>query len=302
MLKRRQVQDAGLELDPRYGAGVVRETLVLAARLQVEFQERFSAAEIEAIGAEVGIEPVFIRQALATVAAEESSTGREERRAGGSLLPWERIVLTLCCAIAVSLLLHSWASRPLRPPMPASAAALAAPTASLEMEQVRGPLTIQNAAGSPWPVGGARDLPSVYTISLRKDRLYRASFSFTPGGREKSIVLFRNTGPPAVGTGAGWRSANSCRSHNQGDQLQQFLGPGGGELAVTMWHKKGPPDQRPPWNSWFQSRGRPAVRTYVQEGVHFAVFDFDEGAGGAARLVLESFPIDGRDLTQWSRQ
>jgi hypothetical protein len=54
-----------VEGEPRYDAEAVRKVAALAARLQGQQQEGVTAQEMEAIGAEVGLESAFIRQALA---------------------------------------------------------------------------------------------------------------------------------------------------------------------------------------------------------------------------------------------
>jgi class 3 adenylate cyclase len=51
--------------EPRYDPGTVRKVAALAARLQSRQQETLTGQEMEAIGEEVGLEPSFIRQALA---------------------------------------------------------------------------------------------------------------------------------------------------------------------------------------------------------------------------------------------
>jgi class 3 adenylate cyclase len=51
--------------EPRYNAATLRKAASLAARLQSRQQETLSAHEIEAIGAEAGLEPAFMREALA---------------------------------------------------------------------------------------------------------------------------------------------------------------------------------------------------------------------------------------------
>jgi hypothetical protein len=59
----------------------VREVAAVAARLQEEAsheQEQLTARELEAVGAEVGIDPAFIQQALAQIAGQ-SATARLER-------------------------------------------------------------------------------------------------------------------------------------------------------------------------------------------------------------------------------
>jgi hypothetical protein len=56
--------------EPRYDAETLRKVTALAQRLQRERQETLTAREMEAIGAEVGLEAPFIRQALERVTAQ----------------------------------------------------------------------------------------------------------------------------------------------------------------------------------------------------------------------------------------
>lgn len=56
--------------EPRYDAETLRKVAALAQRLQSERQETLSAHEMEKIGAEVGLEPVFIRKALDRLTTE----------------------------------------------------------------------------------------------------------------------------------------------------------------------------------------------------------------------------------------
>lgn len=59
--------------EPRYDAETLRKVTALAARLQDETAEKLSARDIEAIGAEVGLEPAYIQQALAQLAPEPAA-------------------------------------------------------------------------------------------------------------------------------------------------------------------------------------------------------------------------------------
>ncbi|HLK61625.1 MAG TPA: hypothetical protein VKU00_34070 [Chthonomonadaceae bacterium] len=70
------------ESERRYDPETLRKVTALAARLQSERQEYLTASEMEAIGAEVGLEPEFIRQALAQhteQAALAEKQAQEER-------------------------------------------------------------------------------------------------------------------------------------------------------------------------------------------------------------------------------
>jgi hypothetical protein len=64
-----------VEGEPRYNAETVRQIAALAARLQSQQQEGVTAQEMEAIGAEVGLESAFIRQALAHLTRGAGRTG-----------------------------------------------------------------------------------------------------------------------------------------------------------------------------------------------------------------------------------
>lgn len=59
-----------LSEEPRYDAETLRKVTALAHRLQHERQETLTAREMEVIGAEVGLESPFIRQALERVTAQ----------------------------------------------------------------------------------------------------------------------------------------------------------------------------------------------------------------------------------------
>jgi class 3 adenylate cyclase len=53
--------------EPRYDAETLRKVTALAQELQQQHQETLTSQQIESIGAEIGLEKVFIRQALAEV-------------------------------------------------------------------------------------------------------------------------------------------------------------------------------------------------------------------------------------------
>lgn len=63
--------------EPRYDAETLRKVTALAGQLQSRNQERLTAREIEEIGAEVGVEPQFIREALEQVTRSEEPVQRE---------------------------------------------------------------------------------------------------------------------------------------------------------------------------------------------------------------------------------
>jgi class 3 adenylate cyclase len=55
--------------EPRYDAETLRKVTALAQELQLQHQETLTSQQIESIGAEIGLEKLFIRQALAEVTA-----------------------------------------------------------------------------------------------------------------------------------------------------------------------------------------------------------------------------------------
>jgi hypothetical protein len=61
----------GVVEETRFDAETVRQAVLLATRLQAEREKTLSAAEVEALGAELGIEPACLRQALAAVRQRE---------------------------------------------------------------------------------------------------------------------------------------------------------------------------------------------------------------------------------------
>src|SRR5207245_145741 len=56
-----------------YDAAVTGRAVELATRLQLQHAETISAGEIEALGAEVGLQPAFVQQALAQLASEQTA-------------------------------------------------------------------------------------------------------------------------------------------------------------------------------------------------------------------------------------
>jgi class 3 adenylate cyclase len=66
----RMQQEPGSSGEPRYDTQTLRKVAVLAERLQSRHQDTMTAPEMEAIGAEIGLDPAFVRQALATVHEE----------------------------------------------------------------------------------------------------------------------------------------------------------------------------------------------------------------------------------------
>lgn len=67
-LRHMQEETAG---EHRYDSATLRKVTALAARLQSAHHETLTAPEIEAIGAEVGLEPAFTRQAQAQMTAAQ---------------------------------------------------------------------------------------------------------------------------------------------------------------------------------------------------------------------------------------
>ena len=66
-----QHTDARSDAERRYDTETLSKVVGLAERLQREKDDRLSAREIETIGAEVGLEPSFIQQALAQLTRKE---------------------------------------------------------------------------------------------------------------------------------------------------------------------------------------------------------------------------------------
>jgi class 3 adenylate cyclase len=64
-------RNADISAEPRYDVGTLRKVAALATRLQGQHQETLTAQEIVAVGAEAGLKPAFIRQALAQLTAEQ---------------------------------------------------------------------------------------------------------------------------------------------------------------------------------------------------------------------------------------
>jgi class 3 adenylate cyclase len=71
-------KERGATEEPLYDAPTLRKVAALAGRLQNQKQETLTAREIEAIGAEAGLEPAFIRQALAQLAVSQPPAVREK--------------------------------------------------------------------------------------------------------------------------------------------------------------------------------------------------------------------------------
>lgn len=59
--------------DERYDTATVQKALTLAQQLQTRHRETLSADELEALGSEIGVEPEFIRRALAQMEAQTKS-------------------------------------------------------------------------------------------------------------------------------------------------------------------------------------------------------------------------------------
>jgi class 3 adenylate cyclase len=102
MMRPKQVE--GPVYEARYDVETLRKVTALASRLQSRTQEALTAREMEVIGAEVGLEPGFIQQALAQLAAEQTRTGPPTSRqtelwslvgAGGGALLWGLIGIIL---------------------------------------------------------------------------------------------------------------------------------------------------------------------------------------------------------------
>jgi class 3 adenylate cyclase len=74
-------REPGITAERGYDEGTLRKVAALAARLQSRQQETLTAREIEAIAAEAGLEPGFIQQALAQLAAEQPPARRKRAAA-----------------------------------------------------------------------------------------------------------------------------------------------------------------------------------------------------------------------------
>src|SRR5437667_7907251 len=81
-MKLRQ-KGAAVADEPRYESGILEQVAALATRLQSARQETLTVREIEAIGAEVGLEPAFIREALTQLTTEQPRPSPEKRRKTG---------------------------------------------------------------------------------------------------------------------------------------------------------------------------------------------------------------------------
>lgn len=62
--------------EPRYDAETLRKVTALAQELQQQHQETLTSQQIESIGAEIGLEKVFVRQALAEVTARAAAVAK----------------------------------------------------------------------------------------------------------------------------------------------------------------------------------------------------------------------------------
>jgi class 3 adenylate cyclase len=165
---------------PRYDEGTLRKVTALAARLQSQKQETLTAREIEAVGAEVGLEIPFIRQALAQIAsrrprlrAAEGHRSKTEFRSvllawGGALLwgalaylPWTYTGLTTFFAfsspVPLALLLGYTAGQRRAGFMAGLALAVAlAPT----LYRLSFAFNLARSHDEPW----ARDMALVYSF------------------------------------------------------------------------------------------------------------------------------------------
>lgn len=78
MMRLKQVESPVSEV--RYDTETLRKVTALATRLQSQKQEMLTGREIQAVGAEVGLEPAFIQQALAQIAPEQQRAEVEKVR------------------------------------------------------------------------------------------------------------------------------------------------------------------------------------------------------------------------------
>ncbi len=63
----------------RYSPDTLRKVVEMAARLQMETRETLTAEEVEAIGREVGLEPTFVRQAMAELHSKSTAAQPRSR-------------------------------------------------------------------------------------------------------------------------------------------------------------------------------------------------------------------------------
>jgi hypothetical protein len=96
------LKEKGVALEPRYDAETLRKVTALAARLQSQKQETLTRGEMEAIGAEVGVDPTFVRQALQTVGAGQAKSIRQ----GAPTRQTLSIIATYICMPLVGVLLY----------------------------------------------------------------------------------------------------------------------------------------------------------------------------------------------------
>ena len=90
--------------EQRYDQETVQRVISVASMLQARHQETLSAEQIEAIGAEVGLDPRFVRRALAQVHAELEKAERTtaETSSGLTLRPvWNRRRATVAVSVPV---------------------------------------------------------------------------------------------------------------------------------------------------------------------------------------------------------
>ena len=74
-----QLQHQEQPHEPRYDLETIGKVTRLAERLQSRDKDTWSAEEVEAMGAEVGLQPEFIREALGKVEEERKGAGSSPR-------------------------------------------------------------------------------------------------------------------------------------------------------------------------------------------------------------------------------
>ncbi len=72
--------NASVQQERRYDPDTLRRMTALATRMQHDHYDKITAGEMESIGAEVGLKPEFVQQALAQMDAEHAHAEQEQRQ------------------------------------------------------------------------------------------------------------------------------------------------------------------------------------------------------------------------------
>src|SRR5690348_12742088 len=91
----------GVVEETRFDAETVRQAVLLATRLQSEREKTLSAAEVEALGTELGIDPACLRQALAAIERSGPATRPDPARR-----PWRLVAFSVTGALLSATLLY----------------------------------------------------------------------------------------------------------------------------------------------------------------------------------------------------